>query len=55
MRGNRRISAGSGTETGLTQWLLSRFDKNKNGKIDPEERQEATETFRGRDEKPGGS
>jgi hypothetical protein len=48
LRGNRRGNGG-GAPGPLMQRLLDRYDKNKNGKLDPDERKEAGEAFRGRE------
>ena len=48
MRGNRSIGRNPGQSSPLSKWLLDRFDKDKDGKLDREERREATETFQGK-------
>lgn len=51
LAGRRNAGRNPGQSGPLSKWLLERFDKNKDGKLDQDERREAMESFEGGREK----
>jgi hypothetical protein len=51
LTGRGNIGRNPGQSSPLSKWLVERFDKNKDGKLDRDERKEAVESFQGRREK----